>query len=431
MNGKTYTIGEYGAFITGKSAEGYITLPKKTFDALEEFILSGRGADSSVEIMELSVKKGVGKAISAKNYVGVIKMKDGTSVEILPKLYSPQYKNKEQIKGLFVKMLRTLGKLQNYKKMEHAEIDTDKINIFEVFISEFTDEAFKIVKYGLKHSYNGIRSNESVLKGKLIFSEHIKRNYAHKEKCFAEYDVFSFDCPENRLIKSTLLYLYTLTEKAKTKRDIRVLLGCFDEVKGSENYDRDFSSIVYDRTNKSYGLALSLSRVFLKGESFTAFKGSQISAALLFPMEQVFESYVSHWIRRIFANTEFKVSLQDKRYYLCNKPHNRFALIPDIVLDNNKEIYIFDTKWKIISPDRKKDGIAQEDMYQMYAYQKKYGAKSVTLIYPLSEKTGDNRELCFSAEDGFRLRALFVDLFDISSSLEVLKAELTADVSLQ
>ena len=56
-------------------------------------------------------------------------------------------------------------------------------------------------------------------------------------------------------------------------------------------------------------------------------------------------------------------------------------------------------------------GILQSDMYQMYAYQKKYGidAKSVTLLYPLTEAC-PNEEIKFVSEDGVIVHIVFVDL---------------------
>ena len=50
-----------------------------------------------------------------------------------------------------------------------------------------------------------------------------------------------------------------------------------------------------------------------------------------------------------------------------------------------------DTKWKVLSEDKANYGISQADMYQMYAYQKKYNAKNVTLLYPKTENVSKIR----------------------------------------
>ena len=73
----------------GPPRAGMISLPEHAFDQLEQFILSNREKGSStqpLELMSLSARPGVGKVITAKNYVGVITTKDGTEIEILPKL---------------------------------------------------------------------------------------------------------------------------------------------------------------------------------------------------------------------------------------------------------------------------------------------------------------------------------------------------------
>lgn len=84
---KTYQIIEYGSFVRDKEVVGYTSLPQDTFDALENFVLSNSSKDTdALELMGLSARKGIGKIITAKNYVGVITMEDGTTIEILPKI---------------------------------------------------------------------------------------------------------------------------------------------------------------------------------------------------------------------------------------------------------------------------------------------------------------------------------------------------------
>lgn len=81
-----YQIKEYDSFISDKEIAGYKTLPESIFQQLEDFILTNRSKDTdALELMGLSAKKGIGKVITAKNYVGIITLNDGTTIEILPK----------------------------------------------------------------------------------------------------------------------------------------------------------------------------------------------------------------------------------------------------------------------------------------------------------------------------------------------------------
>ena len=56
----------------------------------------------------------------------------------------------------------------------------------------------------------------------------------------------------------------------------------------------------------------------------------------------------------------------------------------------------------------------------MYAYQKKYNAKNITMLYPMTEKVSQKieheKEIQFTS-DGVIVRVRFIDLFDIKKSL--------------
>lgn len=147
---KTYQIIEYGSFVRGKDILGYTSLPQDTFDALENFILSNSSKDiDALELMGLSARKGIGKIITAKNYVGVITMEDGTTIEILPKICSREQSTEAKTKKLIVDMLKTL-QIFPYKSLQTTNVNIEKMSIFEVFIRMFIDEIFFIVKRGLK-----------------------------------------------------------------------------------------------------------------------------------------------------------------------------------------------------------------------------------------------------------------------------------------
>ena len=414
-----YRITEYGSFITGKEIDGYTTLPASTFSALENFILQNNDGDNeALEIMGLSSRKGIGKIITAKNYVGVITMTDGTSIEILPKVYSSDTYTYEKAKKLLIDMLKTL-KDTTYKSFQTTNVSAEKMNIFEIFIRMYIDEIFFIVKRGLKCNYETVQSNENVYKGKILFSKQIKHNFIHKEKSYVEYDVFNVNRAENKLIKATLQYLYKTSSSIKNKNDIKTLLHSFTEVEASLNYQSDFSKVVSDRNMKDYTFAMLWSKVFLSGKSFTSFSGSEIAVALLFPMETLFESYIAVQLKRLLNNSDYTVSAQDKTHHLFENP-TKFLMKPDIVIKNDSNVFVMDTKWKLLSEAKANYGISQADMYQMYAYQKKYSAESVTLLYPMTDKVNAEKAIKYSSLDGAVVRAKFVDLFNVKESLSAI-----------
>ena len=66
-------------------------------------------------------------------------------------------------------------------------------------------------------------------------------------------------------------------------------------------------------------------------------------------------------------------------------------------------------------------------MYQMYAYQKKYSAENVTLIYPFAEKIPSDKIIEFRSQDDVTVRAKFVDLFDVKKSILSIVSDLVEE----
>ena len=423
---KIYKITEYSSFfpvkqsddqqIDKKQIKGLVPLPEHTFNALEAFVLTNRNKETNpLDLLGLSAKKGIGKIITAKNYVGVITMIDGTTIEILPKLFPNE--TEALVKRLLIDMLKSLRD-SPYKSLNLSNVNIERMSIFEVFIRMFVDEVLFIEKRSLKSGYQTIQSNESVFKGKLKVSDHIKYNYAHQERSYVEYDEFNTNRPENRLIKTTLLKLYRMSQSSKNRRDIKKMLNSFSEISESTDINGDFDKYVPDRNMKDYTTALMWCRVFLQNKSFSAFSGSEVAFALLFSMETLFESYIAQKLRLYLNPKDYTISSQDRSYHLFDYPR-QFLIKPDIVVSRKKDgaVFVLDTKWKLLSPAKANYGISQADMYQMYAYQKKYQSENVTLIYPATDTLSKEKKIQFLSKDGVAVLVRFVVLFNLKESL--------------
>lgn len=415
LSNKTYTITEYGGFTRGASLSGYRSLPEKTFNALETFILANTsGAETeAVELLSLSARRGIGKIITARNYVGLITMTDGTVIEILPKIAGGDLSESET-KRIFLEMLKTLKDV-TFKDFNVSHLNTDKLSLLEIFIKMFLDEVFVLTKQGLKAAYTPIEANERFYKGKLLASQNIKHNLMNYERFFVRYDDFNINRPENQLIKSTLRFLLKQTTDSRNRQNAARLLTFFESVNYSTSYEVDFSKCISDRSMSHYDKTLSWCRVFLRGNSFTAFSGSEVALAILFPMEKVFESYVAAKFRK-HLGSGISLRTQDTRYSLFDSPTRAFALRPDLVLESGERTVILDTKWKILSDNARNSGISQSDMYQMYAYSKKYNADGIVLLYPHSDSVSRG-EIRYASDDAVKVDVFFIDLRNVDSSI--------------
>lgn len=412
---KTYTITEYGGFTRGAALYGYKGLPERTFDALEAFILANNTGDGTdaIELLSLSARRGLGKIITARNYVGLITMADGAVIEILPKIAGDGI-SVADTKQIFLEMLKTLKDV-TFKDFNVSHLHTDHMSLLEIFIKMFLGEVAVLTKQGLKAAYTPVEENERFYKGKLLASQNIKYNLVSKERFFVRYDDFSINRPENRLIKSTLGFLLKATGDSSNRQNAARLLTFFEGVEYSKSYDADFSKCFFDRSMNHYDKALSWCRVFLRGNSFTAFAGSEVALALLFPMEKVFESFVASKFRK-HIGSGVSLRTQDTRYSLFDSPTRAFALRPDIVLESGERTVVLDTKWKLLSDNTRNSGISQADMYQMYAYSKKYDADCIVLLYPHSENISRS-EIKYASDDNVRVDVSFIDLRNADSSI--------------
>lgn len=412
--------------------EENIYLPEKDFKELISFIEEFVGSEEETDVMDFmkvykTKDRNLGTVVKVNNYVGLIQLKSGYKIEILPKIDFIDDKDKNKTKEIFLKMLRSLKDFLG-KNFKNADLKISKMNLYEIFISMYLNDVRVLVKNGLKSTYVVKEDNIKFYKGKLQVSQHIKMNLVHKERFYMVYDEFLVDRAENKLVKATLLKLQKLTSSSQNSKEIRQLLIAFELVETSTNYEKDFSKVSIDKNTKDYANLMKWSKVFLLNKSFTSFSGKVSSRAILFPMEKVFESYIAQQVRKKFLPDNWEVSIQDNGYHLFvekNASNSRpiFSLKPDIVLKKENKIVILDTKWKrLISESRKNYGISSADMYQMYAYAKKYEENGIIpevyVIYPKTDVMKESKY--FESNDGVKVNIFFIDLVNIEKSLEEL-----------
>lgn len=421
-----------------KDDEKYKYLDQKEFDNLIAFIHAfsedAENADA-LEFMRIGYKRNLGEVVSIRNYVGLIQMNNGFQIQVLPKISFGEGNDdgNKETKKVFLKMLRSMKDFPS-KVFNDASLKVDRMNLYELFINMYLQEVRQLVKRGIKSAYVSREDNLKYYKGKLLVGQQIRANIGHKERFYVSFDEFQPNRPENRLIKATLKKLQKLTASAENAKEIRQLLTAFEMVDPSTNYQKDFSMVIIGRNTKDYEMLMQWSKVFLMNKSFTIFSGSTVSRALLFPMESVYESYVAEQMKTIMTPAGWKVSSQDKGYYLFTEPRRQFALRPDIVLEREGRKIIMDTKWKSLSDNEKANyDISQADMYQMFAYAKKYNTREIWLLYPVNDEMRGHKPIRFDSispvtnEVETTVRLFFVDVANIEDSLRELRMMLDED----
>lgn len=349
--------------------------------------------------------------VSFKNYAGVFQLKSGTYVEVLPKICF----NRDCIdegKEVFVKMIKCL-KSEYYKSVSDTNIDNENFPLLEVFINLFLNEIDNLIRKGIRKNYVDISENSLFIKGRIKVNENIRYNSAHKEKTYIEYSDFIENIPENKIIKKTLALLSKASGNHENIKRLRRAAFTFDNVDMPFNVDYEFEQVHMSRLNLHYQQPLDIAKVFLKGNSFIPLRGENNLISLLFPLNRLFEDYVAVKLRKKIANKAINISTQESKYYLTVAPNKKFKIKPDIVIRNKetKKVAILDTKWKLLdqsNPGKNYD-ITQADMYQLYAYGKKYQKEESSevelfLIYPMTERF--DKSISWTYEDGLKINLL-------------------------
>ncbi|MFC5409775.1 McrC family protein [Larkinella bovis] len=403
----THSITEYGLirrrrdFPDGVDSLTELYLPDEPFDALRNFVTE----NETDAVMQFFLQKGR-ETMRVKNYVGLLETREGMLLEILPKATDAG-----TARAILLRMLRHL-RGNPYRWVDSAWQGANRLPLWEIFITLFLDELVPLGTKGLQKAYVPQTENRPVLRGKLNLTEQIRQNSFHAERMVTTFDEQTTDLPPNRLLKSALEFVQKRARSIANQSRIRQLLFAMDEVPASERLADDWRKVsASNRLFAHYQPALRWAEAFLGGRSFGLMPGRHLTLALLFPMERVFEDYVAAGFKRYV--TDGDVIIQEATQHLIDNHSGtrKFRLRPDILLRRNAITTVLDTKWKRIDPSNVAGnyGIDQADLYQLYAYGKKYGAAELVLLYPATEQFQQPLDL-FGYDETMHLRVVPFDL---------------------
>ena len=399
---------------------------KKIFYKLKKYI-QDNNLENDYEFFKISKD-----IIIPQNFVGTIPL-DDFQIEILPKI--PLVENNiETEKIRFLEILQSIDYFKE-KIFSNSKIGITDTSILEIFIYLFIEEVEKILKKGLIYRYIDKNQNLNVFKGKLDINNHIKYNFSHKEKFFMKFGEFSVDSLENIIIKLTIQKLKKISVNSKNKENLNKIGHYFENVSILENSIENLKYITFDRMNDYYKNAIQWAKIFLSNKSSSIFlTNNKEIISVLFPMETIFENYIANKLLNIIQEkfySELLIKIQDSSCSLFSNislnntkiDNNILRIRPDIVIKNKntKEIFILDTKWKVLNKLDDKFKISTEDIYQMLAYVKTYNdrnknnytCKKAYLIYPatnMRQNTFSVKDKLTFKTDDFELNVCFVDL---------------------
>jgi 5-methylcytosine-specific restriction enzyme subunit McrC len=385
------TIYEFDALVATSpgvsDAVGLSSVPAHVFAWLEAQALRVAEAGETAWL-RLSQRRGR-RAVQVASFVGVIRAPDGYQIEVLPKVAKAI--GDGEARHLLIEMLRCLDGFRHIQT-DSAKLCATRMPLLEVFIGDFLRAVEHLVKCGLRSDYTEQQENLFALRGKLQIATHLRRNLCRRDRFFAEFDEFSPDRPENRLLHAALRRALSWTASQTHQQLASELCFMFAEVPISQHPPTDFQRVRLDRGMAHYDGALAWARLILEDESPLTGLGGHLAPSLLFPMEAVFEAFVAKHLARQLGQG-FTLHTQARSLSLVRHlEQNWFRLKPDLLVQASKvNRVVLDTKWKLINAQQAtssdKYGLDQGDFYQLHAYGQNYldSLGDVVLIYPKTD----------------------------------------------
>lgn len=387
---KCLSIYEFDALVPmgggAAGGEGIHGVPAPVFAWLEsEALRIAEAGDGSW--IRLSQRKGL-RAVQVSSFVGVLRAPNGFQIEVLPKVGKAIGGGAIEARQLLIDMLCCLRQFRHVQT-EKAKLLARRTPLLEIFISEFLRAVDLVVKRGLRSDYSVRQDNLFALRGKLLVADHVRHNLFRADRFFTQFDEFTTDRPENRLLHAALQHVLRLTTTQENQKLALELGFVFADVPVSVQPPADFQRVRVDRSMSHYEAALAWARLILGDEAPLSGSGQQAAPSLLFPMEALFEAFVAKHLPRQIAGG-FSLKTQARSHYLVrHQDQDWFRMKPDLLVhDAVVNRMVLDTKWKLLDALKangsEKYGLAQADFYQLQAYGQSYldGGGVLALVYP-------------------------------------------------
>ncbi len=355
------------------------TITRSAFNWLIEH---ARGGPSSLGLVSMDGPR----SLRVLNFVGVLETPCGTRIEILPK-YTVGEEDIGEARSLLVRMVAEALRLKP-RAGSVSHISAFKLPLPEWLAYSFLQEVSDLIRRGLRQSYRQVDAREPFLRGALDVSRQIRSGPAGAHLFAFRHDTFSFNRPENRLIRSALGLVLRLTRVSDSWRLARELSTLFASIPESREISADLRQWGTERLMADYAAIKPLCELILWRQTPFAITGAYRGLSMLFPMEKLFEDYVLASLRRA-APTWIRIRPQaGDRDLSLHENAGWFRLKPDIIVTIGHNSWIVDAKWKLLSDDRsRKYELSQSDFYQMFAYGQTYlgGVGDMFLVYPRTD----------------------------------------------
>ena len=353
------------------------------------------------------------KRIKFNNYVGVIQAKNLT-IEILPKADNKEddQLTKDKWHDALILMLKEC-KLIKLNSVSNAKLKLKSASILDLYYDIFLSETEIIFKHGLRKSYRTIHENLNKVKGKILFTNHIRKNAFHKEKFYVEHKIFDADNKLNQILVKALSILKNIAHNPTHNIRINKLLLNLEGISEKNITEKWFDNLKFDRNTERYRQAVNLAKLIILKYSPDLKGGNENVLAIMFDMNILYENYVFRKLKALQLDPNIpilKVREQNRTPFWETR-----GLRADIVVETKDKHLVIDTKWKVLKDSKPSDA----DLKQMFVYNLHYDTDLSILLYPNTGiDTAEKKPFRNEKFKDLNCQVAFTNLFNEKGKLE-------------
>lgn len=317
--------------------------------------------------------------LTATQYVGVVSIADGPTIEIRPKAAGTN-------------LLNLLNLLRYAQGVDPKTVDTETtLQAGPTFLDAigylFERELRVLLDRGLHSEYRRVSDTKKHLRGQLDIQRQLQRGERRPLTFECEYDELTTDTVTNQSILYATTVLLRLAREQTLHRSLQRhqhLLRQHVTLRPIE--PGDFQRIELTRLNNHYTDILRLTELVLQSVYLQELEsGSRKTFSLLVDMNRIFEQVVERAIREALSD-QWTIDSQHSTQNLVQGGKHTVTIRPNILVrDRDGSVRaVYDAKWKLGKPSNK-------DFYQLASYQMAYDSPGA-LIYP--EQDGEVASKC-------------------------------------
>lgn len=306
--------------------------------------------------------------LKAKQYVGVVSLPEGPTIEIQPKATGTN----------LLYLLRYSHGVETFTAPQPTQL-REGTTFIDALAAMFESELSRVIDQGVASGYRQRDDTERHLRGRLDIHRQIQRQGPKPTFFECTYD----EITQDTIVNQAILYATSILTGLTRDRSISQALYQHQQLLRRRVTLRpvppiELEQIQLNRLNAYYSDLLRLTELVIQNINISNLQiGTRASFGLLVNMNTVFERAVERACKRVIRHrNDWRVVGQDAAQSIIQGGKHTVSIKPDITIydqDDNVRL-VADAKWKIGPP-------SNADFYQIASYQLALNSPGC-LIYP-------------------------------------------------